>query len=1294
MQLKAAQYLYGLKSVYCGSIDYDLCLLFGKLSTKENYEKALSFGETSLSILSYLPAFYGVSKDDIARIENTLSAYCSYINECQKALYYGEASLNTRVELYGNNHLICCNSLRNIAIAYQKMGDFQNAIYYCMRAYDIYSNNNTKDPEFYGTVSELIRLYSQVQEYDKALLKAQELLQLCEGIYSKRSMRYINCLTTLVLCNYYMQNIETAVKYANEAYQLSIDIEGDDAISETTINCMLNLMRLYNYSGQFNKTILLGLKHPLSSERDYDVATTLADAYEKVKDWKNAIKYRSQAASFFKEKSTLYLWEMDKLAVLYLNLGDYLTSKDIYDKLLIIYDSVAIQDSVVYANVLSHIGVTYSFLGNESESMKYIKECNKVRFNLLSSNVDDKSTLYGNYLLSLENLAATMLTNDDDDALAIIDEGVSFYEKNKMWIDNESFYPRLISLRGSYYKNKGVFHKAIDYYDKALQLQINIDSLDYIQTLREFSKTYMLMGDYESAIKIAMNAKAIAESVVGEGHPIYAELLEQLALSNYHVGNYSKSILFMRNVVDISQKTYGYFSKEFARTSNNIATFYHTIGNEQKERLYKKEALRILEHIGQNYGTLYSSLCRDIAPYNNDSTLFYLDKAKDGLLLCGLDKSRTMIDVLRYEADYHMNRKDTIKAEKSLKNAIRIIEEYGGENTKEYADVFKALSYIYKNSDSIMSLKYAENSFKLYQKIYKKNSFAYAEELFEYAIMQFKNNNKPDSILCYLKEASDIMMCNFLNSAFSMPQKETVTYWNRVLSTKFNQWIPLICNSYNTSQSNTLLYNDLLFMKGLILSIDNGTRQSVLASNDDSLINIFKKYSEISASLNSQMTLPPDKIINNIDSLQSLKEETGWILSNIMEKRGYKVNHQYTWENVKDCLNEKDLAIEFGAYVDNEDWYYYALVLNKKASNPKLIRLFDKTTFDSIVKDEKIDSLKLSTIIWKPILNEFVEVNNIYFSPYGILNSYGLEYLPIINEQSGDSLLFYRLSSTKELCNRRDNRDIRNAVLYGDINYNSKETQLEILGELDYSEDYQNLTRSVSMRGDFEPLENSEEEINAISAFLSSKGIICKMYKKNQATEKSLKMLSGKSIGLLHLATHGMYIDRNDVNEKRMSDNLNFIISDEATNTEEGALSRSFLVMSGGNMLIHRDSILYAEDDGILTALEISNLNLNNLNIVVLSACQSALGDITPEGVYGLQRGFKKAGANTILMSLNKVDDEATKILMVEFYRNLMNGKTKQQSLRDAQKHLRQVDNGRFDKPEYWASFIMLDGIN
>lgn len=97
----------------------------------------------------------------------------------------------------------------------------------------------------------------------------------------------------------------------------------------------------------------------------------------------------------------------------------------------------------------------------------------------------------------------------------------------------------------------------------------------------------------------------------------------------------------------------------------------------------------------------------------------------------------------------------------------------------------------------------------------------------------------------------------------------------------------------------------------------------------------------------------------------------------------------------------------------------------------------------------------------------------------------------------------------------------------------------------------------------------------------------------------------------------------------------------------------------------------------------------------LLATCESALGVMTvSDGILGLQRGFKKAGANTILMSYKKINDEATRILMVEFYKNLISGKSKLQSLKEAQKYLREYDNGKYLDPQYWQSFIMLDGLD
>ena len=130
-----------------------------------------------------------------------------------------------------------------------------------------------------------------------------------------------------------------------------------------------------------------------------------------------------------------------------------------------------------------------------------------------------------------------------------------------------------------------------------------------------------------------------------------------------------------------------------------------------------------------------------------------------------------------------------------------------------------------------------------------------------------------------------------------------------------------------------------------------------------------------------------------------------------------------------------------------------------------------------------------------------------------------------------------------------------------------------------------------------------------------------------------------------------------------------------------------------GNFILGKDDPMDKED-GILTAEEISRMNLQGLELVVLSACETALGDITGDGVFGLQRGFKKAGAQSVLMSLWKVDDEATCLLMTEFYRNWIDkGETKHEALEHAKQTIHSHKEKGWDNPIYWAAFILLDGI-
>ena len=149
---------------------------------------------------------------------------------------------------------------------------------------------------------------------------------------------------------------------------------------------------------------------------------------------------------------------------------------------------------------------------------------------------------------------------------------------------------------------------------------------------------------------------------------------------------------------------------------------------------------------------------------------------------------------------------------------------------------------------------------------------------------------------------------------------------------------------------------------------------------------------------------------------------------------------------------------------------------------------------------------------------------------------------------------------------------------------------------------------------------------------------------------------------------------------------------DSKQSIEDKALLRSGLFFSGANIGLSGEELPQDVEDGVLTAQEISAMNLGNVNLVVMSACESGLGETLGEGVFGLQRGFKLAGAKSLLMSLWKVDDEATKVLMTEFYRYFLDGKSKIESLRLAQEYVKSQPG--WQDPKYWAGFILLDALD
>ena len=407
---------------------------------------------------------------------------------------------------------------------------------------------------------------------------------------------------------------------------------------------------------------------------------------------------------------------------------------------------------------------------------------------------------------------------------------------------------------------------------------------------------------------------------------------------------------------------------------------------------------------------------------------------------------------------------------------------------------------------------------------------------------------------------------------------------------------------------------------------------------------------------------------------------------------------ELNWLDIQKRLKDDDMAIEYINFRNiHGHEIYYAVYITKECDFPKIVPLFSDFEFENLEYDK--GNMYNEPIIYDLIMRPLdipANIKNIYFSPTGILHTIAIENL--INAEGDrvtDKWNMYRVSSTREILPE-----------YSKSNYNSDSFITLIYGDLDYECNIdkkivvENETTKIlkrykrGSRGPVEPLQFSKAEIDSIALLTGYHKIPTTIVRGENGTEESFKILTSNPVGIIHFSTHGFYYSDKKIEEYSLEDkdSYSFLFKDKDLDPEDLAMTRSALVMSGGNNILRGREIPEGREDGLLTALEITDLNLNDCELVSLSACETALGKVSNEGVFGLQRGFKIAGVQSILMSLWEVDDEATQILMTNFYKNYLKGMSKQESLLNAQKIVRETPG--FSDPEYWAAFILLDALN
>lgn len=880
-------------------------------------------------------------------------------------------------------------------------------------------------------------------------------------------------------------------------------------------------------------------------------------------------------------------------------------------------------------------------------------------------------------------------------------------------------------------------------------------SASYLEVLADILNEYTGEGDIDWCISLYHEIEPIREEAIELGIVDLSNLLKNLSTIEYGMLNEpGRAITTLSDGITLL-KQYGWQNTIYCQLLNQIAQIYSSIDDYTAAYEYLQEAMEVyatIDKYSKDFDVYHTAeyintLTQLATYYGNIGDIAMQGECYDRIKEVDShghesDSPQFMHELSLIVGSDKSTEEKVEQAESLCRERLSAIERTDGKSSIEYCYVSLLYSTLLIGSNKMEEeanrmVQEARKSIKsnygntilvalcemLYAQLLTiKGDYAEAESVYrqflpiaestqsishqtlvgayQNIVNMYSSEGKYYDAQPYIKKMLDIYK-DILNSNFrSMSYQERSSLWE-----KFKDWfistLPAIAYRGNDSTLDEYLYDGLLLSKGLLLNSEIELRKLVATSGDEYSLALYDQLKTLYAQQKKAYENPAEyeRISREIAS----KERE---LANSVKAFGnYTKDLTLTWKDVRDRLSPQEAAIEFVAAPISQDSIMYSALVLKAGASPMRVNLFSQQELTAIPSDSLYASSTLSRLLWEPLSEALEGAKDVYFAPQGMLHSTAIEYAP--TGDGGyicDRYNLYRVSSTREKILSHNIKSEQSAVLYGGLSYNADTTAVMKAND-EQTDHYVFRPRAAvekirDVAQGVSDLQYTLEEVEDIDKLYTAANEECYSFKGTFGTEESFKKLSGTGKTLLHLATHGFYSTETDYNNGFNMMQVLDILGNTAVSYEDKMLTRSGLFLTGANLALTYQDIPDNMEDGILTAQEISLLDFRDVDLVVLSACKSAMGKLTGDGVFGLQRGFKKAGAHTLLMSLWNVDDKATKLLMTEFYRNWLGVNKKQSSMSKreaflkAQEYLRTVDNGIYKDPKYWAAFVMLDGID
>ncbi|MEO7989092.1 MAG: CHAT domain-containing tetratricopeptide repeat protein [Chryseolinea sp.] len=931
-------------------------------------------------------------------------------------------------------------------------------------------------------------------------------------------------------------------------------------------------------------------------------------------------------------------------------------------------------------DILNHIGTWYELSDKYDLAFKALNDASdKAR-----KKYDSKDPRYG---AELERIASLSLKigryekaeEDINKSLKILEE----YRKDDKYIGS---YIQILETQAKLYGIKGMFDEAESNLERTGKLIKNADVQigSEVSTAEELSSLNIQLGRYAKTDQLLADLITEYQKLYGNNSLRLIEPLVNKGRILLAKGDYTEAERIAQRANQIAVKTYGDNSTKTAPTQKLLSDIYYTLGDYDKAQDNILKAISSQEkQFGRNHIEVAKSLSQLalIKFYKGDNRKevekLMLESQKIMGAKLGPDNPQ-YAEILKNVAILYISEKKFDIAFSSLTTAENIWRtKTGTKNNINSASIYTLTGDVYYQLKNYKKAEEFYNQAKdLYVKFFSATHPEYVKVLSKlskvyYQQKDFKRAKK-------LIEESLGNYENFIKDYFpALSEREKAKYWNTIKG-DFEFYNTLAFGNLEDFKDLTgKVYNYQLLTKALLLSSSIKIRERILNSTDEDLKTQFNNWVQKKEQLTLALSMSPTQLAeNNIDpaALQQDVERLEKELSQKSELFGQSFeDKRITYEDVKKSIKQNEVAIEMVRYrYFNHDFtdsvIYAALYLKPELSRPKAILLRDgkkmETRYFKFYRNAitgKIPDEISYNVFWKPINDEIGQAATIYLSADGVYNQINLEAIPTPDGRYViDNSNIVLVSNTKDLYLRK----LKSKE-------GTKNNTASMFGNPTFYLSASNDRKWMSLPG-------TEKEVEQLQFMLKQKGWITTEYVEKTATEENVKGLNSPKI--FHIATHGF---TRPTPQRTLEEGLE---SNEAMLTQN-PLMRTGLLLKGAGDLMDKTDYNYNMESGILTAYEAMSLNLDQTDLVVLSACETGLGDLEAgEGVYGLQRAFLVAGAKVLIMSMFKVDDDATQKLMLRFYQKWLNSNNLRQSFIDSKKELRT----EYPEPIFWGAFMMI----